>query len=45
MLPLALSKDGQKMAVKVDGHRLQVWDLAEIREQLRGLGLDWSESR
>jgi len=25
----------------VDAQRLQVWDLAVLREQLRELGVDW----
>jgi WD40 repeat protein len=44
MLPLALSPDGQHLAVSVDAHRLQVWDLAEVRERLRELGLDWEKA-
>jgi hypothetical protein len=43
MLPVALSKDGRHVAMKVDSHRLQVWNLTEIRNQLRELGLDWGE--
>jgi WD40 repeat protein len=43
MLPLALSPDGQHLAVSVDSRRLQVWDLAEVRRRLRELGLDWEE--
>jgi WD40 repeat protein len=42
-LPLALSPDGQHLAVSVDFRRLQVWDLAELRQQLRELGLDWRD--
>jgi WD40 repeat protein/predicted Ser/Thr protein kinase len=41
MLPFACSPDSRKLAVKVDGHRLQLWDLEELRNQLRALGLDW----
>jgi len=41
MLPLALSPDGQRVAVSVDAQRLQLWDLAALREQFRELGLDW----
>jgi WD40 repeat protein len=41
MFPLALSADGRRLAVSVDARRLQVWDLAEVREQLRRFGLDW----
>jgi len=45
MLPLALSPDGQRLAVSVDAQRLQMWDLTALREQLRELGLDWSEGQ
>jgi WD40 repeat protein len=41
MLPLALSPDGRFLAVNVDSRRLQVWDVTEVRRQLRRLGLDW----
>ena len=44
MLPLALSADGQHLAVSVDSRRVQIWDLVEVRERLRGLGLDWAAS-
>jgi WD40 repeat protein len=43
MLPLAVTRDGRHLAVSIDGQRLQVWDLAELRGQFRALGLDWSE--
>ncbi len=43
MLPLALSADGRHLAVSVDERRLQVWDLAAVRQQLRELGLDWDD--
>lgn len=42
-LPLALSPDGGRVAMSVDAQRLQVWDLAALREQFRVLGLDWAE--
>jgi WD40 repeat protein len=42
-LPLAISPDGRHLAVSVDARHVQVWDLAEVRERLRELGLDWSE--
>lgn len=45
MLPLALSADGRHLAVKVEGRRLLVWDLEEVRRQLRQLGLDWGEEQ
>jgi WD40 repeat protein len=40
-LPMALSADGRHLAVSVDLRRLEVWDLEEVRNQLRELGLDW----
>jgi WD40 repeat protein len=40
-LPLALSPDGAHLAVGVDSRRVQVWDLVELRQRLRELGLDW----
>ena len=43
MLPLALSRDGRQIAVSVEGRRLQVWNLAALRERFRALGMDWSE--
>jgi len=39
--PLAVSPDGQHLAVGVDLRRLQVWDLKAVREQLGQLGLNW----
>ena len=43
MLPLALSADGQGVAVSVDAQRLQLWDLKELRLWLRELGLEWRQ--
>jgi WD40 repeat protein/predicted Ser/Thr protein kinase len=43
IFPLALSADGRQLAVKVDGHRLQVWNLAALRGELRALKLDWAD--
>jgi hypothetical protein len=40
-IPLAISPDGRHLAVSVDLRRMQVWDLAEVRERLGELGLDW----
>jgi hypothetical protein len=40
-LPLTLSLDGRHLAVSVDSRRVQVWDLVEVQERLRALGLDW----
>jgi WD40 repeat protein len=45
MFPLALSPDGGRLAVSVDAQRLQLWDLAVLREQLRELGLDWADQK
>jgi WD40 repeat protein len=41
MLPLAVSPDGRYLAMSVDGRKLQVWDLAEVRGNFRQLGIDW----
>src|SRR5262249_49455241 len=41
--PLALSADGRQLAVSVNTRRVQVWDLARVREQFRDLGVDWTE--
>lgn len=43
MLPRAISADGRRLAVSVDARRLQVWDLAELRERLRELVLNWAD--
>ena len=43
MLPLAISPDGRQLAVSVEGRRLQVWNLAALRERFHQLGMDWSE--
>jgi WD40 repeat protein len=40
-LPLGLSPDGRHLVVSVDMRLLQLWDLEDIRDQLRDLGLDW----
>ena len=44
MYPLALSPDGRHLAVSLELRRLQVWDLVEVRRQLREIGLDWTAS-
>jgi hypothetical protein len=41
VLPLAVSRDGRFLAVSGDLRYLRVWDLADIKLQLRELGLDW----
>jgi WD40 repeat protein len=40
-LPLAYSPDARSLAVSVDQRHMQVWDLVEVRNQLRAIGLDW----
>jgi hypothetical protein len=44
MTPLALSPDAHHLVVSVDGQRLQVWDLTEVWERFRELGVDWVKS-
>jgi hypothetical protein len=39
MMPLAVSVDGSQLAVTVDNRRLQVWNLAAVRQELAALGL------
>ena len=41
--PLAVSPDGRRLAVSMNLRRLQVWDLAEVRQQLAKLGLSWQD--
>src|SRR5262249_4637473 len=45
LLPLAPPPHGRYPAVSVDARRLQVWDLAQVRTQLRELRLDWTDAR
>jgi len=42
-IPLAVSLDGQHLAVSVDTRRVQVWDLALATLNLRELRLDWEK--
>jgi hypothetical protein len=42
-IPLAVSPDGHHLAVSVDARRVQVWDLVEVRRNLKELGLGWDE--
>jgi len=42
-LPMAVSPDGQRLAVSLDARKVQVWDLVQLRQSLHKLGLDWSE--
>ena len=41
--PLALSADGRRLAVGVEGRRVQLWDFAAVRTHFRELGIDWKE--
>lgn len=41
MAPLAVSPDARFLAVAADSRRLEVWDLARLREQLGSLGLPY----
>jgi hypothetical protein len=41
-LPLALSQNGRYLAASLDARYLQVWDLTEVRQKFRELGLDWA---
>ncbi len=41
LLPIALTDDGRKLAVSVEGRRIQVWDLDALRSELTALGLNW----
>jgi WD40 repeat protein len=43
--PLALSPDGRHFAVGVDSRHVQVWNLVEVRKQLRAIGLDWDDAQ
>jgi WD40 repeat protein len=43
LLPLALSPDGQRLAVSVEGRRLQILDVPALRRELARLGLDWQD--
>jgi WD40 repeat protein len=40
---LAVSPDGKRVATRTEGRRLKIWNLSEVREQLRKLGIDWSD--
>jgi hypothetical protein len=40
-LPLAISPDGRFLAVSVGFRHLQVWDLQQLKHQLKDLGLAW----
>jgi WD40 repeat protein len=40
-VPLAVSPDGRFVAASMDGRRLQVWDLLQVKTLLNELGLGW----
>ncbi|HXJ61273.1 MAG TPA: WD40 repeat domain-containing serine/threonine protein kinase [Verrucomicrobiae bacterium] len=41
-IPLAVSPDGRQLAALVDATRLQLWDMQQVRQALRELGVDWA---
>src|SRR5439155_17300210 len=41
--PVAFSRDGSRFASIGANQRVQVWDLAAIRRQLRHINLDWDD--
>jgi hypothetical protein len=41
MLPVAVSRDGEHLAVNINAQRLMVLDLSEIHHRLRQFGIDW----
>jgi WD40 repeat protein len=45
MLPLAISPDGRTLAITLDGRRLQVWNIEEVRRELRQWGMDWQREK
>src|SRR5262249_39321295 len=42
--PLGFTADGRRLCALGENNQLYVWDLACIRRQLRGLGLDWDDA-
>jgi WD40 repeat protein len=42
-LPIAVSPNERQLVVSVNGDRLQLWDLPEMRKQLREKDLDWPD--
>jgi WD40 repeat protein len=40
---LAISPDGKRIATRTDGRRLKIWNLTEVRNALRELGIDWTD--
>jgi WD40 repeat protein len=45
MHPLAVSPDGNHLAISADLRRLQLWDLDGLRQKLCELGMDWENRR
>lgn len=43
VLPLAVTPNGRRLAVSVEGHRVQLWDMLLLRQELSKLGLDWND--
>ncbi len=41
LYPLAISPDGNRLAISADLRRLQLWDLNGLRQKLREMGMDW----
>jgi WD40 repeat protein len=41
IMSLRFSPDGQLLTAGTDGARVQVWDLRQIQDSLRSMGLDW----
>lgn len=44
VLPLAVSPEGERVLVSIDGSRLQLWNWNVLRGELRKLGLEWDSS-
>jgi WD40 repeat protein len=43
VLSLATSPDGNRLLVSINSRRLQLWDWATLRQELKELGLGWSQ--
>jgi hypothetical protein len=41
---LAFAPDGNRLAAATLNNGVQLWDLGEIRRELREVGLDWEDS-
>jgi WD40 repeat protein len=42
VVPLCLSSNGRRLVVSVDDQRVQIWDLPQLRQHFRELGVDWN---